>query len=555
MIIGIDMGGTHIDGVIIDNGKIIKTTKNPTDRNDLFKTIQSTLQQLLDNIDKNKIARINLSTTVSTNAIVENKVSKVGMIVQTGPGMRHDFSDAGDQVRFISGYIDHRGTVVKDFANDEIQASKTEFITQGVEAVGVVSKFSTRNPSHELAIAKLLGSDFDSITTGHSLSGKLNFPRRVHTSYLNAAVSRTFRDFAENIKKSLKQQGVDAPVFVLKADGGTMDLQAAQNIPVETILSGPAASFMGLSALFTESQDGVLLDIGGTTTDIFFLANGLPLFEPLGITVADHKTLIRSIYSVSIGVAGDSFVRVENNQIKIGPQRMGRPIAFGGEHLTPTDAMVVLGEIDAANKEQALLAVDKVAKQLRLSRTAAATKILTTMAELIQQKVADLLAIINAQPMYTVKAVLENKELEPKFVNSIGGPSKVLAPFLAERFKLPVNYPTRYKVANAVGAALAKPTLEINLHADTERGVLSVPEVNIYEPINKNFDLAMAEDRALAIVREGAIQLGAEPDTLDAEIVESNSFNMVKGFSGVSKNIRVRAQITPGLIYQLEGHA
>ena len=97
MIIGIDMGGTHIYVDIIDHAKTIKTIKNNTDRNDLFGTIQTTLQQLLENIDKTKITRINLSTTVSTNAIVENKVSKVGMIVQSGPGMLHDFSTAGDQ--------------------------------------------------------------------------------------------------------------------------------------------------------------------------------------------------------------------------------------------------------------------------------------------------------------------------------------------------------------------------------------------------------------------------------------------------------------------------
>ena len=553
MIIGIDMGGTHIDGVIIDHGTIIKTIKNNTDRNDLFRTIQTTLQQLLDNIDKTKITRINLSTTVSTNAIVENKVSKVGMVVQTGPGMLHDFSAAGDQLSYVSGYIDHRGSIVTGVAKDEIHAIKTDFIEHGIEAVGVVSKFSTRNPSHELAIAELLANDFDSITTGHSLSGKLNFPRRVHTTYLNAAVSSTFNNFAENIKKSLTEQGVDAPVFVLKADGGTMDLATAKNIPVETILSGPAASFTGLSALFSDTADGVLLDIGGTTTDIFFLANGVPLFEPLGISIGRHKTLIRSIYSVSIGIAGDSFVRVENNVIKIGPQRMGRPIAFGGEHLTPTDAMVVLDKIHSENKDQALAAIDKIAKTLGLSSQKTATKILATMAELIQQKVAGLLAKINAQPVYTVKEVLENKTIDPAFIHVIGGPAKILTPFLADAFKLNVTYPSRYEVANAIGAALAKPTIEINLHADTERGILSVPEVGIYEPINKNYNLTMAEHRALEIVREGAIQLGADPDSIDAEIVESNSFNMVKGYSSASKNIRVRAQITPGLIYPLAG--
>lgn len=553
MIIGIDMGGTHIDGVVIDGGEIIKTTKNITDKNDLFKSIQTTLQQLLENLDKKKISRINLSTTISTNAIVESKVSKVGMIVQSGPGMNHDFSDAGDEVEFISGYIDHRGTEVKELSKNEINDIKINFTKSGVDSVGVVSKFSTRNPSHEKQISDMLEDDFDTITTGHSLSGKLNFPRRVHTAYLNAAVNRTFRGFSDSITQSLQKEGVDAPVYILKADGGTMDLDTAKNKPVETILSGPAASFMGLSALFSENEDGVLLDIGGTTTDIFFLANGVPLFEPLGISIGNHKTLIRSIYSVSIGLGGDSYVRVEDNELKIGPQRMGRPIAFGGEYLTPTDAMITLGEITSGNKEKATLEIGRLAEKLNVSTKEAANKILDEMAILIKIKVNDLLSEINGKPVYTIKELLGYKVLDPKFINIIGGPAKTLAPFLEEKFNIKVKYPKRYEVANAVGAALAKPTIEINMHADTEREILSVPEVGIYEKINKNYNLEMAENRALKIVKDSAIKIGAAADSIEAEIVESSSFNMIKGFSSASRNIRVRAQIAPGLIYDLEG--
>ena len=553
MIVGIDMGGTHIDGAIIDNGNVIKTIKNITDKHDLFKSIHTTLQQLLEDIDHKKITRINLSTTISTNAIVEKKISKVGMIVQSGPGRNYDFSDAGDQVEFIDGYIDHRGTVVKNISKNELDHIKTSFIKNDIDSVGVVSKFSTRNPCHEKQISDMLTDNFDSITMGHILSGKLNFPRRVNTTYLNAAVNRTFRTFADNIIKAIKEEGINVPIYVLKADGGTMNLQTAKKKPVETILSGPAASFMGLSALFSESEDGVLLDVGGTTTDIFFLKDGVQLFEPLGISIDNRKTLIRSIYSVSIGLGGDSFVRVEDKNITIGPQRMGRPIAFGGKHLTPTDAMVFLDKISVGNKEKATLAVEKLAEQLSLSSTETAHKILDEMARLIKEKVDDLVSKINESPVYTIKKLLEDEKIEPKFINIVGGPAKILAPFLKEKFGINVKYPKRYEVANAVGAALAKPTLEINMHADTERRILSVPEVDIYERIDKNYNIDIAENRALEIVRDGAIKQGADKDNIAAEIIESNSFNMVKGFSSVSKNIRVRAQITPGLIYELKG--
>src|SRR5690606_32986291 len=126
-------------------------------------------------------------------------------------------------------------------------------------------------------------------------------------------------------KKSLAKAGIEAPVFILKADGGTMNLATAEEKPVETILSGPAASLLGLMGMCSTEQDALLLDIGGTTTDIFFLADGVPVFEPLGIKISGYKTLVRAIYSVSIGLGGDSSIRVGNDTIQINPQREGPP--------------------------------------------------------------------------------------------------------------------------------------------------------------------------------------------------------------------------------------
>ena len=118
-------------------------------------------------------------------------------------------------------------------------------------------------------------------------------------------------------------------------------------------MSGPAASLMGMQALLHTDEDALLLDVGGTTTDIFFLADGVPLFEPLGIQIGSYKTLVRAIFSQSIGLGGDSFVRVEKGRLKIGPQRLGPPLAFGGENPTPTDAMVVLGYLPEGDKTKA----------------------------------------------------------------------------------------------------------------------------------------------------------------------------------------------------------
>ena len=229
MIVGIDMGGTNIDGVIIEDGRIINTIKKPTDSTNLLGTIYFALKELLKDYDKSKIERINLSTTVSTNAIVENKTTPVGMIIQPGPGMPYDSLACGEENTFISGYVDHRGNVVEELNTSEIKDISKEFKKAGIEACGIVTKFSTRNPQQEINIKNIIDREFMQNTMGHTMSGKLNFPRRVYTTYLNTAVHNTFNDFAFSIKGSLEKEGISAPIFILKADGGTMTIDSAED--------------------------------------------------------------------------------------------------------------------------------------------------------------------------------------------------------------------------------------------------------------------------------------------------------------------------------------
>lgn len=554
MIIGLDMGGTHVDGVIIKDKKVIKTIKKPTNRDDLFDSIWTSLKELLSDYDSSDIKRINLSTTISTNAIVENKISKVGMIIQSGPGLGTDLLACGDENVFISGYADHRGIVVDELDLVEIQRAKKLFKEKNIRACGLVSKFSTRNPNHELKIRDLLGEDFSPVTLGHRMSGNLNFPRRVYTSYLNSAVHDTFKDFADNIKLSLEKENIKAPVFILKADGGTMDINSAEKLPVETILSGPAASFMGINAMMDDKkEDGILLDIGGTTTDIFFLADGLPLFEPRGAKISDYNTLVRAIYSVSIGLGGDSSIDIENKELLIGPERKGKPYAFGGPKPTPTDAMIFLDLIptDEASKNKAEKAMKLLGKDLNLSPSETSHLIFEKMADLIKNKTDELLEKINSKPVYTVKEVLDGKKIKAKSINIIGGPANVLAPILEDKYNLPTHFPKNYQVANAIGAALAKPTLELNMSADTSKGSLSVPELGIYEEIGQDYSLEKGKARIMELLKVAGKSIGAKEDTIESEIIEANSYNMVRGPYSSGKNIRIKGQIKPGHIFKL----
>lgn len=547
------MGGTHIDGVIIKDKRVINTIKNPTDRDDLFYSIWNTLKELLEDYDASEIKAINLSTTVSTNAIVEDKTPRVGMIIQAGPGVKNDFSSMNSENKFISGYVDHRGIVVEALDVAEIHRAMDLFKEKKIKSSAVVTKFSTRNPENEIEIGQLLKDDFENITMGHRMSGQLNFPRRVYTSYLNSAVYGTFNDFARHIKKSLEKEGVLAPLYILKADGGTMDIETAQERPVETILSGPAASFMGISAMIDREEDAILLDVGGTTTDIFFLADGVPLFEALGAKISKYKTLVRAIYSVSIGLGGDSSIKVEDGDIKIGPERKGRPYALGGPDPTPTDAMIYLNLIDSSNdaRERAREAMEVLGKKLDMEARKVAKLILDTMAELIKAKTDELLAEINSKPVYTIKELLHGEKVEPKSISIIGGPAKILTPILEKYYGLPCYFPENYHVANAIGAGLSKATLEITMLADTSQGILSVPDLGVYEKIPKTYSLDGAKRRALSLLEEAALSMGVKKEDIESEISEESSFNMVEGFFTKGKNIRVKAQIKPGHLFKL----
>lgn len=547
------MGGTHIDAVIMKDGKVINWVKNETNQEDIFQSIWETLKDLLSNYDKSQIKRINLSTTVSTNAIVENKTSPVGMIIQSGPGIANNFLACGQEDVFISGYIDHRGKIVEFLKKEEIEKAIDLFKEKNIGSCAIVTKFSTRNPSHEMKIKELIEEDFKNITMGHRLSGSLNFPRRVYTSYLNSAVYNTFHNFSNNIKKSMEMEEINCPLFILKADGGTMNLEIAEERPVETILSGPAASFMGINAMLNTDQDAIFLDIGGTTTDIFFLADGVPLFEPLGIKIDDYKTLVRSIYSVSIGLGGDSAIKVVDGDIVIGPDRIDSPYALGGSHATPTDAMIVLELMDAGDKNKAYEAMETLARPISLTPIELAEKILNMMANTIKNNVDKLLYSINSQLVYTVKELLADKKLEPKSINIIGGPAKILAPYLEKEFNLSCHCPKDYPIANAIGAALAKVTTDITMLADTSQGILTVPELGIYETIGHGFTLGMAKERALKLLVDKAKSLGAIDKEIEAEITEESVFNMVEGFYTTGQNIRIKAQIRPGLSQKFRG--
>ena len=549
MIIGLDVGGTHIDGVIIKNKQIIKTIKKPVNHDYLENSILNVLDVLVKDIKPNDLKQINLSTTIATNAIIEKKVNKVGLILQTGPGLNLSNYD-NEYVYFIDGYVDHRGEVVKDYSKSELKKAINYFKDQHLDYIAVASKFAIRNPRVELNIKKELDDEFKHLSLSHTLAGNLNYPRRITTTVLNASVSQIFNNFANKIQSSLLKKNINAPIYILKADGGLLSISDALNSPVETILSGPAASLNGFLALLDINEDSLLIDIGGTTSDLFILANGVSLFEPLGASINKQKTLIRSIFSHSVGLGGDSQIKVINNKLVIGPHRQGQPYALGGPSPTLTDAFIYLDQLEIGSKDKASEAINLIANDLKMPKKDTAIKIIKDLRYLLKKEVELVLKEVNNKPINTIKELLENKQIIPKSLNIIGGPAKLLKPSIEKHFNLKVTYPNNYEIANAIGAALSKQTAFVNVHVNTYKQTLIIPELGQTLKVSANLSLKEASLYAYDALKALTHQSLKESDY---EIIEQNSFNMVDGFYTKGKNMRLKAQVKPGLIYKLEG--
>ncbi|HSO61105.1 MAG TPA: hydantoinase/oxoprolinase family protein [Desulfobacterales bacterium] len=549
MIIGLDVGGTHTDVVLLDNTGLLREVKVPTDASDLFRSVFKGLDAVTEGVDTGAIRRIVLSTTLTTNAIIQETIPPVGMIVSAGPGIDPEHFRTNPHYACVKGSIDHRGREVEPVRPEEILAAAALFRKNGIRQVGVVGKFSVRNPAHEVQMGELLRDSFDKIFLGHRVSGSLNFARRIATTYLNAAVYPIHKAFFDAVLNSLSAKGLRLPLRLLKADGGNMTLEASVDFPAQTILSGPAASVMGAVAMAAGDEDAIVMDIGGTTTDLAVLIGRAPVLDPYGIAIGPYRTLIRSLETLSIGMGGDSAIRLRNGRLTVGPDREGPAMLFGGRVPTPTDALAVIGDIAHDERARARAGLAPLADKMGVPIEAFADQVIEAACRAMLAAAERLTAQINGKPVYTLHELKEGYQVRPRSVLVLGGPAPYFAKHLQRLTPMQVRVVPRWQVANAIGAALARTTCEVGLFADTEQRLTSAPAENFLQPITDGYGLEAATAQALDLLRVKALARGANPDYLEMEVVESQQFNMVRGFTTSGKNIRVRVQVKPGLIH------
>ena len=576
MLLGLDVGGTFTDAVIIDGHRVVSTAKRRTTKDNLMQGIGEALDAVLDSCDTSNIEQVTLSTTVVTNTIVEKKEQVVDLYVVTGPGRNVDDIFPVSPI-YLQGYTDHRGIVVEHTSTDGVRGiARMVQERSGTDLAAVSAKFGVRNPQEELSITETLQETYNTLSNGSLLSGSLNFPRRTISAYFNSAVTPVFTVFKKNVEDALSARNIKAPLHILKADGGSLPMEHMVSRPVETAFTGPAATVLGLSALGAiGNTHTVALDIGGTTTDISLWKQGKPLMTKNGVSIREYPSAVRSFAVTSVGIGGESVVRIVDGKITVGPERVGPSAALGGPEPTLGDALIVLGHASYGDAELAIQSLQQLAHLLQdnwkhgecedalgnhnsekqcihnVSALDVANLIVKKALETIQYGIDEVVRAENKRPVYVVADIVNPDVFVPAQIVVVGGTAPSLGPSIGEYLNLPVTIPENAAVANAIGAALALSTIELTVHVDTKRRLLVIPELGVKQQTCTLKRAEQVVERAKEALGEEALCLGLDK-TQEVEVISIEDFPVVEGWQSMERLITVKVQLEAGVKHYVE---
>lgn len=553
MLLGIDVGGTFTDAVIIDGANIVSWAKRRTTKDNLMNGITEALGAVLVDIDSAQIEQVTLSTTVVTNTIVEHKEQPVDLYVVAGPGRNVDDIFPVRPV-YLKGYTDHRGIVVESTKCEAINhIAHTVQSRSGTNLAAVSAKFGVRNPKEELDVTNALSAMYDTISTGSSLSGNLNFPRRTISAYFNSAVTDVFNRFRQAVRDALVAHNITAPVYILKADGGSLPIDTIASVPVETVFTGPAATVLGLEALRSATLGHtVALDIGGTTTDISLWKQGKPLMTKEGVSIRNYPSAVRSFAVTSVGIGGESVVRYNNGNLTVGPERVGPSVALGGIEPTLGDALIVLGKARYGDGQKAYDGIAQI--DSTIDATTMAQRIVNVAVQVIQEGIDTVVANENKRPIYVVADIVHPDPFVPAQLVIVGGTAASLGPIIGDQLGLPIHIPSDAAVANAIGAGVANHTMAITIHVDTKRRTMVVPELGIQDTSSHLRSAQAVEEVAYSLLREAAKEQGLVASDVipDIETISVEDFPVVDGWQSMERIITVKVQLQAGVSSYVE---
>lgn len=327
--LGLDTGGTYTDAVVMELGsdRILCKAKSPTTREDLSIGIRGAMLNIDDRYLK-EIGVVSLSSTLATNSIVEGKGARVGLVCI---GMEYDGSFPADVSIMVDGSHDLNGRETCALDENAV-AAFLESVRGRVDGIAITGYLSIRNSSHEERVREMAESILGvPAVCGHDLSSGLGFNERTATCVMNARLIPLITELMDSVKDVMAELNISAPLMVVRGDGSMMSESEARRRPVETIMSGPSASMIGAMRM-TGVENAIIMDMGGTTTDIGIIRNGRPRLDPEGAIIGGVRTRVKAAKISTSGIGGDSriFINAAENKVVLGSLRV-MPICRASE--------------------------------------------------------------------------------------------------------------------------------------------------------------------------------------------------------------------------------
>ncbi|MCM6774083.1 hydantoinase/oxoprolinase family protein [Nocardia sp. CDC159] len=444
MRIGIDVGGTNTDAVLMDGARVVSTVKTPTTE-DVTSGIMTALGELEKNSGVNPadVRAVMIGTTHFINALVEaNRLAptaalRLGLPATAALPPMVDWPES--LVRAVAGrpYLCHGGfeydgQTISDLDENEIRSAARDMLDRGVRSVAISSVFSPVSAEHETRAAQIIAAEAPGmvVSLSHEI-GRLGLLQRENATIINAALVEMAAQIVDGLAAAVRAAGVTAPLYLSQNDGTLMEIHYARKYPVATFASGPTNSMRG-AAFLSGLADCVVVDVGGTTTDVGVLQRGFPREAATEVVVAGVRTNFRMPDVISLGLGGGSLVRESDSLgIDVGPDSVGyrltdTALVFGGDVLTATDIGVAAGVLDLGD----------------------AARVRHLSGDFVKRA----LATIETKISQVIDRMRTSRELPPVVV--VGG-GEFLVPDTLDGVD-GVHRTEHFAVANAIGAAIAQ---------------------------------------------------------------------------------------------------
>lgn len=505
--IGIDVGGTNTDAALLDNNQVIASAKAQTSE-DIISGVVQALREILSksNVKPDDVSAVMLGTTHFLNAVVQRvglnpvAVIRIGLPAAASLPPAIDWPESIRDVVCASRYMvaggyEHDGRVIAPLDEERLESIADEIAEMDVASVAITSIFSPINAEMEERAREMLLERIPGlkITLSNTVGG-MGLLAREAATILNASLVNLSTEITTSFKRALASLEITAPFFISQNDGTLMSVNAAEEFPVLTFASGPTNSMRGAGFL-SNLDEAIVVDIGGTTTDVGVLANGFPRLAGASVDIGGIRTNFRMPDVYAVGLGGGSIVSLDTG-LAIGPESVGyrlteEALVFGGQTLTTSDIAVAAGKADMGESSRLNgLSSDTVSEAMALIR-----EIIEDAVDRMKLQAIDVPVIL------------------------VGGGS-ILAP-TDLRGASQVLRPKHYEVANAIGAAIAK------VSGECER-------VFSYSEIDRNAALQCAKE----VASEAAVRSGADSETI--QIVEIDEIPLAYMTGGATR-VKVKA--------------